>query len=49
VFDYIQKSSEEVANSVICGGLKVAIIPVLYGIIIYLISLVVRVMQKPRL
>jgi len=49
VFDYIQKSSEEVANSVICGGLKVAIIHVLYGIIIYLISLVVRVMQKPRL
>lgn len=31
------------------GGLKVALIPVIYGIIIYLVSLIVRMIQKPRI
>lgn len=31
------------------GGLKVAMIPVLYWMIIYLISLAVRLIQKPKL
>ena len=31
------------------GGLKIAQIPLFYGIIIYLISLVVSVIKKPRL
>ena len=31
------------------GGLKIALIPVFYGIIIYLVSLVVRIIKKPRL
>ncbi|MBP9986808.1 MAG: hypothetical protein KBT44_02630 [Bacteroidales bacterium] len=31
------------------GGLKVAMIPVIYGIIIYLVSLIVRMIQKPRI
>ncbi|MBR2747995.1 MAG: MotA/TolQ/ExbB proton channel family protein [Bacteroidales bacterium] len=35
--------------AVIFGGLKVTLISTVYGIIIYLISLVVRVIQKPRL
>lgn len=30
-------------------GMKVILIPVIYGMIIYLISLVVRIVQKPRL
>ena len=34
---------------VLFGGLKIALIPVFYGIIIYLVSLVVRVVKKPRL
>ena len=34
---------------VLFGGLKIALIPVFYGIIIYLISLVVRIIKKPRL
>jgi len=38
-----------VSPGVLLGGLKVALIPVLYGMIIYLISLVVRVILKPRL
>lgn len=31
------------------GGLKVALIPAIYGIIIYLVSLVARLIHKPRL
>lgn len=38
-----------ISPGVLFGGLKVAMIPVLYGMIIYLISLVVRMIQKPRL
>ena len=34
---------------VLFGGLKIALIPVFYGIIIYLISLVVCLIKKPRL
>ena len=30
-------------------GVKVILIPVIYGMIIYLISLVIRIIQKPRL
>ncbi|MBR6458218.1 MAG: hypothetical protein IKS71_06440 [Bacteroidales bacterium] len=42
LFDFI-------SPCVLFGGLKVSMIPVLYGIIIYLTSLIVRVIQKPRL
>ena len=38
-----------ISPSVFFGGLKVALIPVFYGVIIYMISLVLRVIKKPRL
>lgn len=38
-----------ISPGVLFGGLKVTMIPLIYGFIIYLISLVVRVIQKPRL
>ena len=38
-----------VSPGVFFGGIKAGFIPVIYGMIIYLISLVVRVVQKPRL
>ena len=47
-FDAIS-SGASVPPEVLCAGLKVVLIPVIYGIIIYLVSLVVRVIQKPRL
>ncbi len=31
------------------GGIKVAMISLLYGLIVYFISLVIRVIQKPRI
>ena len=35
--------------SVICGGIRVAMIGAFYGLIVYFISLVIRVIQKPRI
>ena len=39
----------QIPLGVIFAGLKVTMIPLIYGVIIYLVSLVVRVIQKPRL
>ena len=39
----------DLPTAIIYGGLKVTLIPAIYGSIIYLIALVVRVIQKPRL
>ena len=36
-------------GAIICGGLKVVTIPILYGLIVYFISLVIRIIQKPRI
>ena len=49
MFDFLQMADQPVNINIIYGGLKVALIPVLYGIIIYLVSLVLRIVQKPRL
>lgn len=39
----------DVPISVIYGGAKVALVPVMYGMLIYLASLVIILVQKPRL
>ena len=44
---YIQ--ANDVSSNVIWGGIKVALIPTAYGIIVYLVSLVLRVIKKPRI
>ena len=38
-----------ISPGVFFGGMKVGLIPVFYGVIIYLISLLVRLLKKPRL
>ena len=38
-----------VSPGVLFGGLKVAMIPVIYGIIIYIVSRIVCIIQKPKL
>ena len=48
VFDAIQMFGD-VSLAVIAGGLKVTMISVLYGLIVYFISLVIQVIQKPRI
>ena len=37
-----------ISPNVLFGGLKVALIPVLYGIIIYIVSRIVFLIRKPR-
>ncbi|MBO6028854.1 MAG: hypothetical protein J6P75_06575 [Bacteroidales bacterium] len=60
MFSYFQETADAmtehasgifdlVSPNVLFGGLKVSMIPVIYGVIIYLVSLVVRVIKKPRL
>lgn len=39
----------DISFAVISGGLKVAMIPLFYGLIVYFISLIIRVVQKPRI
>lgn len=39
----------EVAFPVLAGGLRVACIPVIYGLLIQALSLVIRMAQKPRI
>ena len=41
--------SRDVAQSVIWGGMKVIVIPLFYGLIIYFVSLIIRIIQKPRI
>ena len=46
--DFMSGNSD-VATNIIWGGVKVGLIPVVYGIIVYIISLIIRVIQKPRI
>ena len=34
---------------ILCGALKVMLIPLLYGLIVYFISLIIRIIHKPRI
>ena len=48
MYDYMQAHGETAA-AVVYGGYKCALVPVIYGIIILLISLIVHLCQKPRI
>lgn len=48
MFSFLQAEGD-VPAVVIYGGLNVALIPLIYGIVIYLVSLIVRLIQKPRI
>jgi len=48
VFDVVHMIGD-VSLPVICGGLKVTLITTFYGLIVYFISLIIRVIQKPRI
>ena len=39
----------DVAQSIVWGAFSMAMIPIAYGLIIYLISLIIRIVQKPRI
>lgn len=48
IVDYLS-THNDVANNIIASGIKVSLIPVLYGLIVYLVSLIIRIIQKPRI
>ena len=39
----------DISPAVVWGGIKVMTIPLLYGLVIYFLSLVIRIVQKPRI
>ena len=45
----VLQKMDEISVSVVQGGNKVTMIPVMYGLLIYLVSLIIRVVQKPRI
>ena len=48
VLDAMQRFGD-ISPAILCGGLKVTLIPTFYGLIVYFISLVIRVIQTPRI
>lgn len=47
--DFIQGYAEDISRNVLAGGIKVGLVPVLYGLIVFFVSLVLRVIHKPRI
>jgi flagellar motor component MotA len=43
------ENAGSMAQGVIWGGIRVVLIPAVYGLLIYLISLIIRIIQKPRI
>ena len=46
--DIIQTHGD-IAPNIIWGGMKVALITCVYGLIIFIVSLILRIIQKPRI
>ena len=39
----------DIAQGIIWGGLRIAVITTIYGLIIYMVSLIIRIIQKPKI
>jgi len=39
----------DISQSIVWGGMRVAVITPIYGLFIYLASLIIRIIQKPRI
>ena len=39
----------DISPLLVWGGIRTSLVPIVYGIIIYLVSLIIRIIQKPRL
>ena len=39
----------DISPAILAAGLKCCLIPILYGLIVYFISLVIRIIQKPQI
>lgn len=49
IADFLQGLEDEISPNVLAGGIKVGLVPVLYGLIVYFVSLILRVIHKPRI
>lgn len=49
VFGLAELFGGDVTEGIMYGGLRIAMISLMYGLIVYFISLVIRVIQKPRI
>lgn len=49
VFDFIQATGTSVSFTLLCGGLRVALLAPMYGLLVYVLSLVLRIAFKPRI
>ena len=45
----VLSANSDIASTIIWGGVKVTLITTIYGIIIYIVSLILRIIQKPRI
>jgi len=43
------ETAGSIPQGVLWGGLRVSFIPTVYGLLIYIISLIIRIIQKPRI
>ena len=43
------QKTDVIEMQVLCGGIKVTLIPAMYGMVIYIVSLVIRIVEKPRI
>ncbi|MBQ9660439.1 MAG: hypothetical protein IJV37_04130 [Bacteroidales bacterium] len=48
-FDALYQTGGAISPLVAFGGLKVSTIPIIYGLLVYLLSLIIRVIRKPRI
>ncbi len=44
----LQSSGAEIPSSVLAGGIKVTVIPAIYGVIVYLIAILICIVEKLR-
>lgn len=43
------QATADLSSNIIWGGVKVGLLPVAYGVIVYIISLIIRIIKKPRI
>jgi glucan phosphoethanolaminetransferase (alkaline phosphatase superfamily) len=43
------QAAGDISMGLMAGGFKMTLIPVIYGILIFILSLIIRIIQKPRL
>ena len=45
----VEMCNGDISPTLLWGGLKCCVVPLCYGLIIYLVSLAIRIIRKPRL